>query len=65
MSCRYCTEYEDLPEYFVDNEPIGRVFDTSIYEDSALGWFIEVPSGNDIGIRFCPFCGENLLIRNK
>ena len=59
MSCKYCAEYKDLPEHIVDGEPVGRVFDTCIYED-ADGWHIEAPSGADIGIKFCPYCGENL-----
>ena len=26
--CKYCKEYEDLPEHFIDGKPVGRVFDT-------------------------------------
>ena len=28
--CKYCKEYEDLPEHFIDGKPVGRVFDTCI-----------------------------------
>lgn len=59
MSCKYCTEYEDLPEHIVNGDPFGRVFDTCIQRNEN-GWHIEVPSGCDIGIRFCPYCGEKL-----
>jgi hypothetical protein len=59
MSCRYCTEYEELPEHIINDKYIGRVFDTSIYKDGN-GWHIEVPAGYDIGIKFCPYCGRNL-----
>jgi hypothetical protein len=59
MSCKYCTEYEDLPEHIINGEPVGKVFDTSISEDEN-GWHIELPSGNDIGIKFCPYCGRQL-----
>lgn len=59
MSCKYCIEYEDLPEFVINGKPEGRVFDTCIQE-TALGWVIELPSGNDIGIKFCPYCGRNL-----
>ena len=56
--CKYCTEYEDLPEH-ITVETVGRVFDTSIdYDDN--GYHIELPSGADIGIRYCPYCGKNL-----
>jgi hypothetical protein len=66
MSCKYCTEYEDLPEHVINNEYIGRVFDTSIQEDcDNTGWHIEVPSGADIGIKFCPYCGRDLLGLSK
>jgi hypothetical protein len=59
MSCKYCIEYEDLPEHIINDEPIGKVFDTCIQQDEN-GWHIEVPSGIDIGIRFCPYCGRKL-----
>ena len=61
MSCIYCTEYEDLPEHVIDGKPCGKVFDTCIY-DSRQGWHIEVPSGADIGIRYCPYCGRELEV---
>lgn len=58
--CKYCKEYEDLPEHFIDGKPIGRVFDTCIQPDENGLWHIEVPCGADIGIRFCPMCGRRL-----
>ena len=60
MSCKYCTEYEDLPEHVFDGEPIGKVFDTCISPDENGWWHIELPTGNDIGIRYCPYCGRDL-----
>lgn len=33
MGCKYCLEYEDLPEHTVNGEPVGQVFDTCIQED--------------------------------
>ena len=44
--CKYCTEYEDLPEHIINDKPVGKVFDTNISEDGN-GWHIELPSGND------------------
>ena len=58
--CKYCKEYEDLPEHFIDDKPVGRVFDTCIQTDENGRWHIEVPSGADIGIKFCPMCGRRL-----
>lgn len=58
--CEYCEEYEDLPEHFVSGKPVGRVFDTCIQTDENGRWHIEVPSGADIGIKFCPMCGRKL-----
>ena len=58
--CKYCKEYEDLPEYFIDGKPIGRVFDTCIQPNENGLWHIEVPYGADIGIQFCPMCGRKL-----
>lgn len=58
--CKYCKEYEDLPEHFIDGKPIGRVFDTCIQTDENGQWHLEVPSGADIGIKFCPMCGRRL-----
>ena len=58
--CKYCEEYEDLPEHFVSGKPVGRVFDTCIKTDENGRWHIEVPSGADIGIKFCPMCGRKL-----
>lgn len=58
--CKYCKEYEDLPEHFIDGKPVGRVFDTCIQTDENGRWHIEVPSGADIGIKFCPMCGRRL-----
>ena len=62
--CKYCTEYEDLPEHVIDGETIGKVFDTCIQRDEN-GWHIELPSGNDIGIRYCPYCGRELYYATK
>ena len=62
--CKYCKEYEDLPEHFIDGKPIGRVFDTCIQPNENGLWHIEVPCGADIGIRFCPMCGRRLLQPN-
>ena len=59
--CKYCKEYEDLPEHFIDGEPVGRVFDTCIQPNENGLWHLEVPCGADIGIRFCPMCGRELL----
>ena len=58
--CEYCKEYEDLPEHFVNGKPAGRVFDTCIQTDENGRWHLEVPSGADIGIEFCPMCGRKL-----
>ena len=58
--CKYCKEYEDLPEHFIDGKPVGRVFDTCIQTDENRLWHIEVPYGADIGIQFCPMCGRKL-----
>jgi hypothetical protein len=58
-NCKYCCDCEDLPEHVINDEPIGKVFDTCIYNNLS-GWHIEVPSGNDIGINFCPYCGRKL-----
>ena len=58
--CKYCKEYEDLPEHFIDGKPVGRVFDTCIQPNENGLWHIEVPCGTDIGIRFCPMCGQRL-----
>lgn len=60
IGCRFCTEYEDLPEHIIDGKPIGRVFDTCIQIDENGLWHLEVPSGADIGIKFCPYCGREL-----
>ena len=59
-SCKYCEEYEDLPEHFIDGKPVGRVFDTCIQPNENGLWHLEVPCGVDIGIRFCPMCGRRL-----
>lgn len=56
--CKYCKEYEDLPEHFIDSKPVGRVFDTCIQPNENGLWHLEVPCGADIGIRFCPMCGR-------
>ena len=58
--CKYCEEHEDLPEHFVSGKPVGRVFDTCIQTDENGRWHLEVPSGVDIGIKFCPMCGRKL-----
>ena len=58
--CKYCKEYEDLPEHFIDGKPVGRVFDTCIQPNENGLWHLEVPCGADIGIRFCPMCGREL-----
>ena len=58
--CEYCEKYEDLPEHFVSGKPVGRVFDTCIQTDENGWWHIEVPIGEDIGIKFCPMCGRKL-----
>ena len=60
MCCRFCTEYEDLPEHIVDGYPVGKVFDTCIQIDENGLWHLEMPSGIDIGIKFCPYCGREL-----
>ena len=58
--CKYCKEYEDLPEHFINGKPVGRVFDTCIQPNENGLWHLEVPCGADIGIRFCPMCGREL-----
>ena len=58
--CKYCEEYADLPEHFISFKSVGRVFDTCIQTDESGRWHIEVPSGADIGIKFCPMCGRKL-----
>ena len=58
--CKYCKEYEDLPEHFIDGKPVGRVFDTCIQPNENGLWHLEVPYGADIDIRFCPMCGREL-----
>ena len=58
--CKYCEEYADLPEHFINFKPVGRVFDTCIQTDESGRWHIEVPSGADIDILFCPMCGRRL-----
>lgn len=58
--CKYCKEYEDLPEHFIDGKYVGRVFDTCIQPNENGLWHLEVPYGSDIGIRFCPMCGREL-----
>ena len=57
--CKYCAECEDLPEHIINGEPVGKVFDTDIDKDEN-GWHICLPSGSDIGIKFCPYCGSKL-----
>ena len=59
-SCEYCEKYEDLPEHFISDKPAGRVFNTCIQTDENGRWHLEVPSGVDIGIKFCPMCGRKL-----
>ena len=58
--CKYCKEYEDLPEHFIDGKPVGRVFDTCIQRNENGLWHLEVSCGADIGIQFCPICGRKL-----
>ena len=57
--CRYCTEFEDLPEHIINGTPVGQVSDPSIDKDEN-GWHICLPSSFDIGINFCPYCGRKL-----
>jgi hypothetical protein len=61
MGCKYCIEYEDLPEHIINGEPVGRVFDTCIQEDEN-SWHLEFSSASayGIGIKFCPYCGREL-----
>lgn len=58
--CKYCEDYEDLPEHFVGGNPVGRVFDTTIQTDKDGLWHLEVPYNAGVGIRFCPMCGRKL-----
>lgn len=60
MNCKYCTEHENLPEHVLNHKFFGEVFDANIQEGEN-GWHIELPSGNNIGIKFCPYCGRELL----
>ncbi len=62
--CKYCAEYEDLPEHVIDDKPVGKIFDTCIQTDENGWWHIELPSGLDIGIRYCPYCGRKLEENN-
>ena len=39
--CKYCKEYEDLPEHFIDSKPVGRVFDTCIQPNENGFWLID------------------------
>ena len=57
---KYCKEYEDLPEHFIDGKYVGRVFDTCIQPNENGLWHLKVPCGADIGIQFCPMCGRRL-----
>ena len=59
-SCKYCEEYEDLPEHFVNGKPVGKIFDTTIQTDENGLWHIEACGVPDIGIKFCPMCGRRL-----
>ena len=59
MSCKYCTEWEDLPEHIINGKPVGKVFNTSI-DKNENGWHICLPNSFDIGIKFCPYCGRKL-----
>ena len=61
MNCKYCTEYEELPEHIISGELVGKVFDSCIQTDEKGLWHIELPSGFDIGIKFCPYCGRELV----
>lgn len=36
MGCKYCTEYEDLPEHIINGEPVGKIFDTCIQPDEKV-----------------------------
>ena len=65
MRCKYCTEYEDLPEHIINGEPVGKIFDTTIQTDESGLWHIELSSGLDIGIKFCPYCGRELVEEDK
>lgn len=56
--CKYCSEMEDLPEH-ITTDFVGKVFDTSIDYDKN-GYHICLPSGADIGIKYCPYCGRDL-----
>lgn len=60
IGCKFCEGYEDLPEHIIDGCPVDRVFDTCIQIDENGLWHLEVPSGADIGIKFCPYCGREL-----
>ena len=62
--CKYCNDFEDLPEGWIDGKPVGKVFDTSLdcYKSEItgkFGWFISI-DGRDVGILYCPFCGRTL-----
>ena len=59
MSCKYCTEFEDLPEHIINGKPVGKVFDTNIDKDEN-GWHICLSSIFVIVINFCPYCGRKL-----
>ena len=56
MGCKYWAEYADLPEHVINSELVGKVFDTCIQTDEKGLWHIELPSGLDLGIKFCPYC---------
>lgn len=38
--CKYCKEYEDLPEHFIDGKYVGRVFDTCIQPNENGLWHL-------------------------
>ena len=47
-------------QHYIDGKPVGKIFDTTIQPDENGLWHIELPSGLDIGIKFCPYCGCRL-----
>ena len=65
MGCKYCTEYEDLPEHVIDGRPVGKVFDTCIQRDEN-GTALKDEKGNNITetVQNCEFynCSVRLEI---
>lgn len=58
--CEHCTKYSYLLEHLESGESTGRVFD-NCFECDESGWHVVRPWSFDLGIKFCPYCGRELL----